>query len=182
MSPVAPMPHGAPVGTNGLKVWVMVDSGELSMTSCLPVVAAPVVELELPELDPLDEHAASPAASKPAAPTAKSRLGLLNLLINLVFLSCSAWVSLDGCMSTSRQLRDQFRGGYVQAPAGRTSRGRAGQEGRVLLPAAVLGERAPGTERAAGLCHLLRRLRSAGPGRSRAPGPVGPAAQRAAEV
>ena len=74
MSPVAPMPHGAPVGTNGLKAWVMVDSGELSMTRVLPVVAAPVVELELPELDPLDEHAASPAASKPAAPTARNRL------------------------------------------------------------------------------------------------------------
>src|ERR1700750_2797594 len=90
MSPVAPMPQGAPVGTNGLKVWVMVDSGELSMTSCLPVVAAPVVELEPAALDPLDAHAASPAASRPAAPTAKSRLWLFNLLITLVFLSCSA--------------------------------------------------------------------------------------------
>jgi hypothetical protein len=27
-----------------------------------------------PELEPLDEHAASPAASKPAAPTARNRL------------------------------------------------------------------------------------------------------------
>jgi hypothetical protein len=38
------------------------------------------LELEL-------EHAASPAASKPAAPTAKSRLWLGDLLISLVFLS-----------------------------------------------------------------------------------------------
>ena len=74
MSPVAPMPQGAPVGTNGLKLWVMVDSGELSMTSCLPVVAAPVFVFEAPELELLDEHAASPAASKPAAPTARNRL------------------------------------------------------------------------------------------------------------
>jgi hypothetical protein len=51
----------------------MVDSGELSMTRVLPVVAAPVFVLE-PELEPLDEHAASPAASKPAAPTARNRL------------------------------------------------------------------------------------------------------------
>jgi hypothetical protein len=41
------------------------------MTSVFPVVLAELVE---PELEPLDEHAASPAASKPAAPTAKSRL------------------------------------------------------------------------------------------------------------
>jgi hypothetical protein len=68
------MPQGAPVGTNGLKLWVIVDSGELSMTRVLPVVAAPVVELEPAELEPLDEHAASPAASKPAAPTARNRL------------------------------------------------------------------------------------------------------------
>src|SRR5581483_6620239 len=88
MSPVAPMPQGAPVGTNGLKVWVMVDSGELSMTRVLPVAEEPVFEPEFPEeLGLLDEHAASPAASKPAAPTAKSRLWLCILLISLVFLS-----------------------------------------------------------------------------------------------
>jgi hypothetical protein len=67
------MPQGAPVGTNGLKLWVMVDSGELSMTRVLPV-ALPVLELLAPELEPLDEQAASPAASKPAAPTARNRL------------------------------------------------------------------------------------------------------------
>src|SRR5947209_19383856 len=89
MSPVAPMPQGAPVGTNGLKLCVMVDSGELSMTRVLPVAAALVLEPALPELELLDEHAASPAASKPAAPTAKSRLWLCILLISLVFLSFS---------------------------------------------------------------------------------------------
>src|SRR5512142_666649 len=94
MSPVAPMPQGAPVGTNGLKVWVMVDSGELSMTRVFPVAAAPVLVPVLPELELPDEHAASPAASKPAAPTAKSRLWLCILLIVLVFLSCigGGWV------------------------------------------------------------------------------------------
>jgi hypothetical protein len=67
------MPQGAPVGTNGLKLWVMVDSGELSMTRVLPVVL-PVFEFVPLELGLLDEHAASPAASKPAAPTARNRL------------------------------------------------------------------------------------------------------------
>jgi len=67
------MPQGAPVGTNGLKLWVMVDSGELSMTRVFPV-ALPVFVFVAPELEPLDEHAASPAASKPAAPTARNRL------------------------------------------------------------------------------------------------------------
>ena len=76
MSPVAPMPWGAAVDTNGLKSWVMLFSGELSMTRAgallvpVPVEAgaeevaeAPVEEgaLELCEL--LDEQAASPAAS-----------------------------------------------------------------------------------------------------------------------
>src|SRR5205085_11118131 len=86
MSPVAPMPQGAPVGTNGLKVWVIVDSGELSITRVFPVAAEPVLEPVLPELVLLDEHAASPAASKPAAPSAKSRLWLCILLISLVSL------------------------------------------------------------------------------------------------
>src|SRR5690242_18105363 len=95
MSPVAPMPQGAPVGTNGLKVWVMVDSGELSMTRVFPVAAEPVFEPVLPEeLGLLDEHAASPAAGKPPAPAAKSRLWLCILLITLVFLLCfgGGWV------------------------------------------------------------------------------------------
>src|ERR1700758_4729020 len=84
-----------------------------------------------------------------------------------------------GCGSTSRRAREELRSGYVQAPAGRAARGRDGLQRRVLLPAAVLGERAPGTERAAGRRHLLRSsdlLRALGPG------PVDSAAQRAAEV
>jgi hypothetical protein len=63
-------------------------SGELSMTRVFPVVVALFDELApVPELE-LDEHAASPAASKTAAATAMSRLALCNLLICLVFLSC----------------------------------------------------------------------------------------------
>jgi hypothetical protein len=49
-------------------------SGELSITRVFPRAVAAPVELELePELV-LDEHAASPAASKPAVAIAKSRL------------------------------------------------------------------------------------------------------------
>jgi hypothetical protein len=68
----------------------MLVSGELSMTRVFPVVVVPLllpepaldVELEL-------EHAASPPASTLTAAIAKSRLGLCNLLISLVFLSLS---------------------------------------------------------------------------------------------
>jgi hypothetical protein len=59
------------------------------MTRVFPVALLVPVELEL-GLEPELEHAASPAASSPAAPTAKSRLRLCNLLISLVFLSCWA--------------------------------------------------------------------------------------------
>jgi hypothetical protein len=82
------MPWGASVETNGLKAWVIVDSGELSMTRVFPVALLVPVELELVLGLELElEHAASPAASRPAAPTAKSRLWRFDLLINLVFLS-----------------------------------------------------------------------------------------------
>jgi hypothetical protein len=84
------MPWGASVETNGLKAWVIVDSGELSMTRVFPVALLVPVELELVlglELELELEHAASPAASRPAAPTAKSRLWRFDLLITLVFLS-----------------------------------------------------------------------------------------------
>src|SRR6516164_4779553 len=84
-----------------------------------------------------------------------------------------------GGLSASRRPRDELRSGYVEAPAGRAPRGRDGQEGRVLLPAAVLGERAPGAERAAFRRHPLR---SSGSLRALTPGPVGTAAQTAAEV
>src|ERR1700761_2872975 len=98
MSPVAPMPYAACVGANGLKACVMVDSGELSITRVLPMALLLVpeeLELEL-ELDPELEHAASPAASTPAAATAKSRLWLCKLLISLVFLSITVGGSMSG--------------------------------------------------------------------------------------
>src|SRR5580704_11581284 len=65
----------------------MVVSGELSMTRVFPVVAALPVELELALGLELDEQAASPAASRPAAASAMSLLRLFNLLISLVLLS-----------------------------------------------------------------------------------------------
>jgi hypothetical protein len=81
------MPQGAPVATKGLNDWVMTVSGELSITRVFPVALA-FAELELALGLELElEHAASPAASNPAAPTTKSRLWLRNLLITLVFLS-----------------------------------------------------------------------------------------------
>jgi hypothetical protein len=65
-------------------------SGELSMTRVFPVVLALVVELGVVVLE-LDEHAASAAASRQATATARSRLGLCNLLINLVPFSGFLW-------------------------------------------------------------------------------------------
>jgi hypothetical protein len=67
----------------------MVVSGELSMTRVFPVVPALPVE---PVLEPgleleLDEQAASPAVSRPAAASAMSLLRLCNLLISPVLLS-----------------------------------------------------------------------------------------------
>jgi hypothetical protein len=65
------------VVTNGLNAWVMEVSGELSMTRVFPVVVALPVEPELVlvlELA-LDEHAATPAASRTAADRAKNCLG-----------------------------------------------------------------------------------------------------------
>jgi len=75
MRPVAPMPWGATVDTNGLKFWVMPFSGELSMTS-----VAPVVVLEGAEL--LDAQAASPAARRPVAASASALLLNLGLVVN----------------------------------------------------------------------------------------------------
>src|ERR1700722_9156755 len=75
MRPVAPMPWGAAVDTNGLKSSVMLFSGELSMTSVEPVLLLlPVLvvaePLGLPAalvLELLEEQAASPAAMRPTA-------------------------------------------------------------------------------------------------------------------
>jgi hypothetical protein len=67
-----------------LKACVIEVSGELSITRVFPVLVPLLVE---PELELELEHAASPAASRPAVATAKSRLWLCNLLISLVLLS-----------------------------------------------------------------------------------------------
>src|SRR6266567_4102682 len=71
------MPYAAWVGTNGLKAWVMVVSGELSMTSLVALVVEPGV-LPLG----LDEHAASPAQTtvttdRPTRPRRPSRVLML---------------------------------------------------------------------------------------------------------
>ncbi len=64
------MPCGAAVGTNGLKSWVIVLSGELSMTR---VPEAPELEEPPPPEGEPEPHALSPAASSPAAVTTMSR-------------------------------------------------------------------------------------------------------------
>jgi hypothetical protein len=66
------MPCGAAVDTNGLKSWVIVVSGELSMTRVLDDLD----ELDFDEPDGLDEQAPSPAASRPTAAMATSPLAL----------------------------------------------------------------------------------------------------------
>ena len=68
-----------------MKSWVMVVSGELSMTRVFPVVEA-LLELDA-ELELELEHAPSPTASKEAVAAAKSHLILCDLFISLVFLS-----------------------------------------------------------------------------------------------
>src|SRR5208283_523434 len=160
MSPVAPMPQGSPVGTNGLKSWVMEVSGELSMTRVFPVVLALELELALVLELVLDEHAASPPASTAAAPAANSRLWLCNLLISFVFLSLRLWGLVRGSYAhLFGSPGDELGRGDIQPPAGRAPRGRYLHEGRVLPAAAVIGERAPGAERAADRRRALRVLR-----------------------
>src|SRR5260370_13287939 len=128
----------------------MVVPVEVDMTRVFPVVEALPVELEpVLELD-LDEQAASPAVSRPAAASAMSLLRRCNLLINLVLLS-----GLFGCGLCGRRVpispwpRNELRCGDVQVPAGRAPRVRNLRQGRVLPPAQVISERAPGIERAA---------------------------------
>ena len=117
-----------------MKSWVMVVSGELSMTRVFPVVVA-LLELDA-ELEPELEHAPSPTASKEALATAKSHLVLCNLLISLVFLS-----GFIGCGLCGRRVRisswpgNEFRRGDVQVPAGRAPRVRNLHQRRVLPPA-----------------------------------------------
>src|SRR5258708_9099418 len=157
MSPSAPMPKMAWVAINGLNAWVMVLSGELSMTSVL----------EEPEPDGvvevLDEHAPAPAARRAAAVTATSFLGPSNL--EVISVSCRRtvesprflrWRASSSC-PTPLRLREEARRGGIEAPAGgRPHRGHALQR-RILRAAAVFGQRAPGGERAA-----LRRRGGAG--------------------
>src|SRR3984957_19451566 len=81
MRPVAPMPWGAAVDTNGLKSRVTLFSGELSMTSVAPVVLV-VVVAEL-----LDEQAARPAARSIAATSASALLLDLGLIVTSAVLS-----------------------------------------------------------------------------------------------
>jgi hypothetical protein len=82
------------VVANGLKSWVMLFSGELSITraGCAPppvLALAPPLELplELPVLALvellLEEQAAIPAARRPAAAMAASRLPLWVLVVDI---------------------------------------------------------------------------------------------------
>src|SRR6516164_10595468 len=81
MRPVAPMPCGAAVETNGLKSSVMELSGELSMTSVF----------DLDELllfdDPDEPHAPSPTASRPAVANAASPLCVRSFVLMVTFPS-----------------------------------------------------------------------------------------------
>src|SRR6516165_4501683 len=84
MSPSAPMPKMAWVGTNGLNAWVIVLSGELSM---MRVPEAEEFEFEFDEpVELLDEHAPTPAARSAAAVTAASFLWPRNL--EFILVSC----------------------------------------------------------------------------------------------
>src|SRR5580698_5329551 len=71
----------AAVVAYGLKSWTMLVSGELSITRVAPVLAAAGVDDFATGLDELDEQAATPAASRPAASTATNLLWVGNLLI-----------------------------------------------------------------------------------------------------
>ena len=76
--------------TKGLKSWVMLFSGELSMTSVLALVLGPALEVEeleapvAPVVDDelLEEQAASPAAMRPAAAIASALLVGIGLIVN----------------------------------------------------------------------------------------------------
>jgi hypothetical protein len=70
----------------------MAVSGELSMTRVLPVVLALLPELALVLELVLDEHAATPPASRTAAARARNCLGRCNLLI-FSFFQVSSVVS-----------------------------------------------------------------------------------------
>src|SRR5690349_7880665 len=168
MSPSAPMPKMAWVGTKGLNAWVIVLSGELSMVS---VLFEPEFEPVDPVVELLDEHAAAPAASSATAVTATSFLGPINLEIILVSLSSSGgdplllrWRASSSC-PTPLRLREDARCSDIEAPAGGGPHRGDTPQWRVFRAAAVVGQRAPGTERTA----LRGRADSGGlaPGRRR---------------
>jgi hypothetical protein len=77
------MPHMGWVAMNGLNDWVIVLSGELSMTSVCDVVPEPDEAVG----GLLDEHAAAPAARATAAVTVTSFLGP-SILVMIIFVSC----------------------------------------------------------------------------------------------
>ena len=76
--------------TNGLKFWVMLVSGEDSITSAGALEVLPLEELEpvagevLPVAgdDELDEQAARPAARRPVAASATALLLVILLVVN----------------------------------------------------------------------------------------------------
>src|SRR5215467_11534114 len=155
MSPSAPMPKMAWVGTNGLNAWVIVLSGELSM---MRVPEAEEFEFEFDEpVELLDPHAAAPAARRAAAVTAASFLWPRNLEFILVFLSVKKVEgprflcrrSSSSCPTPLRLRKDAGRGDVEPPAGGRAYRGDAPQR-RIVGTAAVIGQRAPGAERAAG--------------------------------
>jgi hypothetical protein len=80
------MPLIGELPTNGLKLSVMLVSGEDSMTRAGPVpVEALAVELPVLEADgddELDEQAARPAARSPAAESATALLVVILLVVN----------------------------------------------------------------------------------------------------
>ncbi len=82
------MPCGAAVDTNGLKLSVMLFSGELSMTTS-PLGLEPPDDAGEPDALPpaadgvelvLDEQAARPAARRPAAVSASALLLILEIV------------------------------------------------------------------------------------------------------
>src|SRR5580693_712136 len=174
------MPCGAAVDTNGLKSSVIVVSGELSMTRGLDAV----LDEPLPELAGVDEHAPTPAASRPTAAMATSPLCVRCVLLISAFpcrgSKCSPLTS-GGCELTRKvpapsPLGVHGRGCDVEAPAGGAPRRGNLEERRCLRAALVDRERAPGTERASA---LGSRAGSRGDGHV----PVGCAvAQRTAQV
>src|SRR5689334_5020305 len=179
------MPKMAWVGTNGLNAWVIVLSGELSMMRVPEAEEDFEFEFDEP-VELLDEHAPAPAARSAAAVTAASFLWPRNLEIIFGFLSVKRSRAprflrrrVSSSCPTPLRLREDVRRGDVEPPAGgRAYRGDAPQR-RVVRAAAVIGQRAAGTERTAARCrpgasHLAATCCGAA-GR-------GAAAQRAPEV